>query len=321
MEYGAHLPLIDVDGRTHSLGELRDFAAVAAGSGYRVLCANDHLLFSRPWLDGLTALAAVIDDARDVTLTTTVCLPVIRGPVQAAKTLATIDVLSGGRLIVGVGPGSSARDYAAAGLPFDDRWRRFEEATAVLRGLLRTDGTIFEGEFYSTADIVIEPPPLQRPGPPIWIGSWGSRPGLRRVARLGDGWLASGYNTTPDAFREGLSYLSDRLTTEGKEPAAFANGLATMWLYVTEDRATAEQMITERLSPLLNRPPETLLNLPLPIGSAEVCATRLAAYADAGVQHLFVWPLGDELEQLEIFQEHVVPLVEEMAPMDRGDPQ
>jgi alkanesulfonate monooxygenase SsuD/methylene tetrahydromethanopterin reductase-like flavin-dependent oxidoreductase (luciferase family) len=69
--------------------------AVAAGSGYRYLCTNDHLLCSRPWLEGLTALAAVIHDAGEMTLATTVCLPVIRGPVQTAKTLAALDVLSG----------------------------------------------------------------------------------------------------------------------------------------------------------------------------------------------------------------------------------
>src|SRR5215813_10191294 len=102
MEYGAHLPLIDF-GTSATLRTLKDYARAAADLGYRYLCANDHLLFSRPWLDGLTALAS------------TIALPVIRGPVQLAKALTAIDVLSDGRLIVGVGPGSSAADYAAAG--------------------------------------------------------------------------------------------------------------------------------------------------------------------------------------------------------------
>jgi alkanesulfonate monooxygenase SsuD/methylene tetrahydromethanopterin reductase-like flavin-dependent oxidoreductase (luciferase family) len=138
-----------------------------------------------------------------MTLATTAGLPVLRGPVQLAKTLGAIDVLSGGRLVVGVGPGSSADDYGAAGLRFQERWRRFDEALAALRVLLHGDATGFEGEFYSTRDVMLEPRPVQRPGRPIWIASWGSPAGLRRVARLGDGWLASAYNTTPGPFPRG----------------------------------------------------------------------------------------------------------------------
>jgi alkanesulfonate monooxygenase SsuD/methylene tetrahydromethanopterin reductase-like flavin-dependent oxidoreductase (luciferase family) len=150
VEYGAHLPLIELNGHTASLRALREYAGAAAGLGYSYLCANDHLLFSRPWLDGPTAFAAVLDRADGMTLATTVCLPVVRGPVQAAKMLGALDVLSGGRLIVGVGPGSSARDYDAVGLPFDGRWSRFEEASRALRALLHPGSPPFEGTLYRT---------------------------------------------------------------------------------------------------------------------------------------------------------------------------
>ena len=80
-----------------------------------------------------------------MTLATTVCLPVIRGPVQTAKTLAALDVLSDGRLVVGVAAGSSARDYEAVGIPFEERWPRFEEATQALRALLHVDCPPLEG--------------------------------------------------------------------------------------------------------------------------------------------------------------------------------
>jgi alkanesulfonate monooxygenase SsuD/methylene tetrahydromethanopterin reductase-like flavin-dependent oxidoreductase (luciferase family) len=81
MEYGAHLPLIELDGGSPSLALLRDYASTAAHLGYRSLSANDHLLFRKPWLDGPTALAAVVDRTEQMTIATTVCLPVIRGPV------------------------------------------------------------------------------------------------------------------------------------------------------------------------------------------------------------------------------------------------
>jgi alkanesulfonate monooxygenase SsuD/methylene tetrahydromethanopterin reductase-like flavin-dependent oxidoreductase (luciferase family) len=308
VEYGAHLPLIDL-GTLPSLPSLKAYARAAVALGFRHLCANDHLLFSRPWLDGPTALAALIEDSRDATLTTSVSLPVVRGPVQLAKTLAAIDVLSGGRLVVGVGPGSSARDYAAVGLAFDERWRRFDEAVQVLRALLERDSKGFEGEFYSTRDVFLEPGPAQQPGPPIWVASWGSAAGLRRVARYGDGWLASAYNTTPERFGEGLDRLHHALQPVGKTAESFPNALATAWLYITEDGTRAERMLTDVLAPMLNRPAETLRSLSLPIGPAELCAERLVAYGRAGAQRVFVWPLRDELAQLELFGERVAPLV------------
>jgi alkanesulfonate monooxygenase SsuD/methylene tetrahydromethanopterin reductase-like flavin-dependent oxidoreductase (luciferase family) len=174
-------------------------------------------------------------------LATTVALPVVRGPVALAKSLAAIDLLSGGRLVVGVGPGSSARDYAAVGVPFEERWKRLDEAVQALRALWLGDGPPFRGEFYSTEGLTLEPYPAQRPGPPIWIGSWGSEAGLGRVARLGDGWLASAYNTTPEAFATARRRLADRLRDLGRDPDGFPNAIATMFFYVTEERAASER--------------------------------------------------------------------------------
>jgi probable F420-dependent oxidoreductase len=308
VEYGAHLPLIDL-GAPRSLPTLGAYVRAAARLGYRYICANDHLVFSRPWLDGPTALAALIEASQDLTLVTTAGLPVPRGPLQLAKTLAAIDILSGGRLVAGVGPGSSAGDYAAVGIAFQERWRRFDEALQVLRVLLHGDSAGFEGEFYSTRDVMLEPRPVQRPGPPIWVASWGSPAGLRRVARLGDGWLASAYNTTPDRFREGLDQLAEALRRVGKAPESFPSAIATTWLHITEDAGVAERTLSELLAPMLHRPAEALRSAPLLIGPAEVCAERLAAFVDADARRIFVWPLIDEVRQLELFRERVTTLV------------
>jgi alkanesulfonate monooxygenase SsuD/methylene tetrahydromethanopterin reductase-like flavin-dependent oxidoreductase (luciferase family) len=308
MQYGAHLPLIAFDGEPRTLADIVAFARRAAALEYRFLCANDHLLFARPWLDGPTALAAALEASADMTIATTIALPVIRGPVQTAKLLVALDRLSDGRLVAGVGPGSSARDYAAIGIPFEERWKRFDEAVRALRSLLREDEADFTGAFYSTAGLALEPRPVRPEGPPIWLAGWGSAAGLRRVARLGDGWLASGYNTTPAAFRDNLALLSEQLETIGR-PSALPNGIATMWLYVTETRGGADRVLADVLAPLIGRSVEALRDLALPIGSAEQCAERISAYAQAGAEHVFVWPLADELRQLEIFREAVVPLV------------
>ena len=228
-----------------------------------------------------------------------------RGPVPLAKALAAIDLLSGGRLVAGVGPGSSAADYAAVGLEFQERWRRFDEAVAALRALLHGDPTGFEGEFYSTRGVLLEPRPAQRPGPPIWVASWGSPAGLRRVARLGDGWLASAYNTTPDRFGEALHRLAGELRGAGKAPESFPSAISTTWLHITEDKGEAERTLSDVLAPMLHRPAEALRAAPLLIGPAEVCAERLAAFVAAGARRVFVWPLADEVAQLELFRDRV----------------
>jgi alkanesulfonate monooxygenase SsuD/methylene tetrahydromethanopterin reductase-like flavin-dependent oxidoreductase (luciferase family) len=304
VEYGAHLPLIDL-GTGPSLAALRAYVRSAAGLGYRYLCANDHLLFDGPWLDGPTALAALLGESGDMRLATTASLPVLRGPVQLAKTLAAIDLLSGGRLVAGVGPGSSAADYAAAGIGFHERWPRFEEAVQALRVLLQGDAAGFAGRFYATREVVLEPRPAQRPGPPIWVASWGSPAGLRRVARLGDGWLASAYNTTPERFRKGLDLLAEERRRLGKEATPLPSAIATTWLHVTERKGEAERLLGDVLAPMLHRTPEELRSAPLLIGPAELCAERLAAFVDAGARRIFVWPLGDEVAQLELFRERV----------------
>jgi alkanesulfonate monooxygenase SsuD/methylene tetrahydromethanopterin reductase-like flavin-dependent oxidoreductase (luciferase family) len=295
MEYGAHLPLVE----PRTLADLTAYARRAAALDFHFLCANDHLLFGRPWLDGPTALAATLDASAGMTLATTVALPVIRGPVQTAKLLAALDRLSDGRLVAGVGPGSSPRDYAAAGIAFEERWGRFDESIRALRSLLSEPAETFAGTFYSTEGITLEPRPARPAGPPIWVASWGSAAGLRRVARLGDGWLASAYNTTPAAFGERIAAL----------PPAFPNGISTMWLYVTESQHEADRVLEDVLAPMLGRPVEALRELSLPIGPAELCAERISAFAAAGAERVFVWPLADDLRQLEAFREHVVPRV------------
>ena len=309
MEFGVHLPLISIAGEQRSLDDLLEFTEAARDLGYTHLCANDHLVFSRPWLDGPTALTAVLAHSGQMTLATTVTVPVLRGPAATAKILAAIDLLSGGRLVVGLGPGSSPRDYELVGVRFEERWKRLDEAVETLRAYWRADDVAFEGAFYSTAGFTLAPAPAQRPGPPIWIGSWGSAPGLRRVARLADGWLASGYNTTPELFARAWKDVQAEVAARGRDVAGFPNGIATMSSYVTEDRARADAVLADVLAPMLNRPVEQLRAI-LPIGSAKECAEKLLAYAGAGAQRVFLWPLADERAQLEVFRERVVPLLD-----------
>jgi alkanesulfonate monooxygenase SsuD/methylene tetrahydromethanopterin reductase-like flavin-dependent oxidoreductase (luciferase family) len=132
MDLGVHLPLMEFGDQGQWLARLQATVDAARAGGFTTVSANDHFIFSTPWLDGPTALAAVLERSGRLTLATTISLVALRGPVPLAKTLVALDVLSGGRLIAGVGPGSSRRDYDAVGIPFDDRWSHFDEAVTIL---------------------------------------------------------------------------------------------------------------------------------------------------------------------------------------------
>ena len=240
-------------------------------------------------------------------LATTVSLAVLRGPVPLAKALAAIDLLSDGRLVAALGPGSSKRDYDALGVSFEERWKRFDEALAVLRALLKREPFPDDARYYPVpSDVSLAPDPPH--GIPLWIGSWGSRAGLARVARAADGWLASAYNTTPDRFSAGRALLARELDDRGRDADAFPNGLATMWTWVSKNQPESDRVLADVLAPLLNRDPDELRGQ-VCVGSAEHCAELLSRYAESGCRRVYLWPLGDERRQLELVADKVAPMV------------
>jgi alkanesulfonate monooxygenase SsuD/methylene tetrahydromethanopterin reductase-like flavin-dependent oxidoreductase (luciferase family) len=132
------------------------------------------------------------------------------------------------------------------------------------------------------------------------------------VARLGDGWLASAYNTTPEGFRAAKESLSEQLHAHSRDPDRFPNALVTMWTWITEDPGDAERVLREVLAPLLKRDPDDLRDQ-LCIGPAQKCAELLSRYAEAGCERVHLWPLGDEPNQIELAATVVLPAVEASA--------
>jgi alkanesulfonate monooxygenase SsuD/methylene tetrahydromethanopterin reductase-like flavin-dependent oxidoreductase (luciferase family) len=306
MDAGMHLPLIDFDGEGLSYRRLAEAVDAAREGGFAAVSANDHFLFPAPWLDGPTALASVVERSGGMTLATTVALASLRGPVPLAKMLSALDVLSGGRVIAGVGPGSSRADYEAVGVPFDQRWQRFDEAVRLLKVLLGAAGG--DGSPDGAPAVRLAPPPAQERGIPLWLGSWGSPAGLRRVARLGDGWLASAYNATPDGFAANMKLLGAELERQQRPPGDFPNALVTMWTWITSRVSDAERVLSEIVSPLVRRDPAELRGR-ICVGSAEECAELLSRYARAGCQRVHFWPVGDERRQIELIAGEVMPQV------------
>ena len=191
MEFGVHLPLISFHGEQRSIDDLLAFTEAARDLGYTHLCANDHLVFARPWLDGPTALAAVLARSGEMTLATTVAVPVLRGPAATAKILAAIDLLSGQ-----AGRRARAR-FVCARLRarrrgFEERWKRLDEAVQTLRAHWRADGVAFEGAFYSTAGFTLDRRRRSGPARRSGSGAGAPRPGC-------DVWRASPTAGSPRA--------------------------------------------------------------------------------------------------------------------------
>jgi alkanesulfonate monooxygenase SsuD/methylene tetrahydromethanopterin reductase-like flavin-dependent oxidoreductase (luciferase family) len=307
MDAGVHLPLIDFGGEGFSYRRLAGTVDAARGCGFAAISANDHFVFPAPWLDGPTALAAVAGRSGGMKLVTTLALAPLRGPVPLAKALSALDILSGGQVIAGLGPGSSEADYQSVGMPFEQRWQRFDEAVELLKALLGP-GTAAGGAYYPAPAAGLSPPPRQRGGIPLWIGSWGSPAGLRRVARLGDGWLASAYNTTPEAFAAARKLLGEELRRQRRSSGDFPHALVTMWTWVTDKRSDAERVLTEIVGPLVRRDPAELRGR-ICVGPADECAELLSRYARAGCERIHFWPVGDERRQVELIAGEVMPRV------------
>jgi alkanesulfonate monooxygenase SsuD/methylene tetrahydromethanopterin reductase-like flavin-dependent oxidoreductase (luciferase family) len=308
VDLGVHLPLVQFGEERLSFERLATVVDAARECGFAAVLANDHFVFPTPRLDGPTALASVIERSAPLTVAT-VALAVLRPPVQLAKALAAIDLLSGGRLVAALGPGSSQGDYEAVGVPFDERWKRFDEALAVVGALLNGAPPPEDPRYYPVpSDLELVPAPRRPGGVPLWVASWGSPAGLARVARAGDGWLASAYNTTPEGFSAARARLAGALADRGRAADGFPNALATMWTWVAKDAAERDRVLTEVLAPVASRDPDEL-GARLCVGSAEHCAQLLSRYAQAGCQRVYLWPLGEERRQLELVASEVAPLM------------
>jgi len=321
--FGLHLPVMEFnsskireEGDSFSREQILSFAQKAESLGYDSLSVNDHVVFRTSWLDAISTLSAVAAITNEIKLGTSILNIVVRNPVICAKALSTIDILSSGRLFaVGVGPGSHKGDYDICGIPFEERWKRFTEALQVLQIVWKNNNkkqknstlTNYSGKYYRFEKVSVQPKPFQKPHPPIYIGSWGSsEAGLKRVAKYGDGWMASAYNITPDKFKVKWKILLSYRQALGKDIQSFENSVMSMFGYIDNDRNRAHRMAKDVLSPALGRHTEELESLLL-FGSPDHCLEKIRALSEAGVKRIHFWPVSDYLEQIEIFRNEIVP--------------
>jgi alkanesulfonate monooxygenase SsuD/methylene tetrahydromethanopterin reductase-like flavin-dependent oxidoreductase (luciferase family) len=137
------------------------------------------------------------------------------------------------------------------------------------------------------------------------IGSWGSDPGLRRVAKYGDGWTASAYNITPDKFKEKWKTLLSYRKDMGRDTTRFGNYLVSMFGYIDNNKEKIHKMVKDVLSPALGRPADELESLLL-FGSVDDCIRKIKAFVEAGVNSIHFWPVNNTIEQIEIFSKEII---------------
>ena len=299
------------DGNQPTKEQIISLAQYAEALGYDSLSVNDHIVFHTSWLDALSTLSAVAASTTRILIGTSILNIVVRNPVVCAKALAAIDILSSGRLFAGVGPGSYRGDYDACGIDFSERWPRFSEALEILVTLLSSDNNNnsgssrpfdYKGKYYTLKDVLLTPKPVQKPHPPIYVGSWGSDIGLKRVAKYSNGWMASAYNITPAKFKEKWNFLlAYRKSLGKKEEEPFDNSVMTMFGYIHDDKDKVREVVKEMLSPALRRPAEDLEQVLL-FGSLDECLRKIRNLVDAGVKRIHFWPVLDYEDQISKFK-------------------
>lgn len=265
-------------------GFFRAVAQLAEELGYDSIWAGDHVSFRNPLLDVTVALATFAAVTRKLTIGAGIVLLPLRHPSLVAKEFASLDYVSDGRLVLGVGVGGEgSKDFEAVGVPLEERGARTNESLLALRELFAGPEASFSGRFFRFEGITIEPAPTQPGGPPLWVGGR-SAAARRRAGRLGDGWMPIWIS--PERFAEGWDDVRREATEAGRE-AGDLTGAVVLPARVEDDGARARERLAEHLALRyrMEVAPHHVERYCL-AGTPAECAARLSAYAAAGVQHV-----------------------------------
>lgn len=258
--------------------EVREMARTAEQVGFDSLWVGDHLLYRRPldivgsW-EAWSSLAALAEATTRVEIGPLVACTSFHNPAMLAKKAATVDEISGGRLILGLGAGWNEPEYTAYGFPFDRRASRFEEAFTIIRSLLREGHVDFDGQFYQARDLELVPRGPRPNGPPLMIGSSGERM-LRFTAPHMDSWNAwhDWFGNTPAGLAGLTTAVDEAITAAGRDPAEVERTVTVLVQLPGGTGRAAGGEIAKPTPPLK--------------GTAEELARDIGAYANVGISHV-----------------------------------
>lgn len=325
MRYGLRLPSFALGESTATLQEMAAYLRRAEDLGFESAMLIDHLLVAPPayrvtWLEPMTLLAGLSGVTRTIRLGTLVLVLPFRDPVAFAKEWGTLDQLSGGRTILGVGVGWNREEFAALRIPIEERGRRMNEMLEAVTALWAGDDVSYEGRYYRFEHLTIEPKPAQRPHPPIWIGG-GTQPSekiygqgvdtitpvLRRIARYASTWVPHS-SATAEMVAGDWARIRDFMVELGREPSEMRR------VYSNFVHVLAPGEGPESAAPKFS----VYSGMDLPywqefylLGEAEAVAERIRGKIEAlgGVDDLILNPLDWDPATLDVLAERVLPLV------------
>jgi probable F420-dependent oxidoreductase len=307
LKFGILLPTREiVMAGTHDPAAVYQLADKAEELGFHSLWVGDSLT-ARPRVEALTTLAAVGARTRRVRLGTSVFLAALRHPFLLAHQLASLDWLTSGRVDLGIGYGrpndpDHEREYELLGLPADKRIKRSEECVQIMRQLWRENDVSYSGGFTRFEHVTLEPKPVQAGGVPIWLASNNVEPGLRRVARMGDGWLNN--ITGPEIYRACWDKIRAYAAEAGREPKTIEPGLYMTIAAGGKDAAAEGERF---LSRYYNRPYEAVAKAMLCVnGSWDEAIDSIEAFGEAGARTVVIrFAAGDQMGHLTACAEHL----------------
>jgi probable F420-dependent oxidoreductase len=300
VQFGAFLSM-------HPPAEQFALARRCEALGLDSLWTGDHVSFHNPLYESLTLLASYASITSRIKLGTGVYLLALRRPTVVAKITSTLDALCGGRLIFGVGVGGeNPKEFEACGVPHRERGARVSEGIDVVRALWRDTPASFKGRFTQFEGVSIDPKPVQRPGPPIWIGGR-SDAALGRAGRQGDGWIS--YVVQPERYAQSLAKIRRAADEAGRSLEGFVAGHLT-FVTVGRDYESAERAWVRILSNRYAQDFGPLARKYGVIGTPAQCAEQLDRFMQAGCRYFVMNPIGDpadEAAQLETIASEIVP--------------
>ena len=275
-------------------------AEKAEDLGYDSIWVGDSVL-ARPRHEPISLLAGVAARTKTVELGTALLLPALRNPVMLAHQVSTVDQISEGRLILGVGIATDVpnirAEFAAASVPFEKRVGRMLEGLRLCRALWTGEPVDWDGRWPISGG-VLAPTPSRPGGPPVWMGG-SVEAAMKRAGREFDGWFPS--TPTAEGWSADFSKVQGFAKDAGRNPADVA-GACYVTVTLDENEARAVERIDNFFQQYYNRPPEVMKRRSaLYAGSAAGAAEWLAGYADAGVEHFVLRFAGDGEKQLEQF--------------------
>jgi|SRR5271166_4375734 len=268
-----------------SAAALVELARRTEVAGFDSIWVPDHLaFFGSPVVDPFQALAVFAAGSSNLMLGTSVYILPLRPAAQVAKATASLDVLSEGRLVLGVGVGGEfAGEFKASGVPVGERGRRTDEALFVLRHLWAGSGEAFSGRFSTIPEGTrLNPLPHRPKGPPIWVGGRADA-AIRRAAATGDGYL--GFLLDAAGFAKRISQVRELAARGGRDPRAIIAALVT-FAYVGRNAASSIDLVTQKLEANYGVPMRNAVERYAVVGTINEGTTRARSLAEAGVEHL-----------------------------------